>query len=276
MSGFAPDHPGADVRVSPNFGPRIGVAGPDMIVLHYTGMETGTAAESWLCNPESQVSSHYLVHENGHVVQMVRECRPRLACGQELLAGHDRHQLVLDRHRDRQSRPCAWLPELSEAPGRSGHRPVSRHCRPACRASGAGAGAILVAPGRKVDPGERFPWRHLAAAGIGHIVAPRRAGGIPVLAAWRQGRGGRATAVDAVSLRLWRRYNRFLRRSDRRCGCSVSAAFPASGGSMAWPIDRRWIRCAVCSRHCLPSLAEPRVATVPENADGNILLSNVT
>ena len=41
MSGFAPDHAGAEIRVSPNFGPRVGVAGPDMIVLHYTGMESG-------------------------------------------------------------------------------------------------------------------------------------------------------------------------------------------------------------------------------------------
>ena len=44
-----------------------------MIILHYTGMETGVAAEAWLCDPASQVSSHYLVHEDGRVVQMVRE-----------------------------------------------------------------------------------------------------------------------------------------------------------------------------------------------------------
>jgi N-acetylmuramoyl-L-alanine amidase len=29
-----------------------------------------------------------------------------------------------------------------------------------------------VAPGRKIDPGERFPWGTLAAAGIGHFVEP--------------------------------------------------------------------------------------------------------
>ena len=72
MSGFAPDHASADVRASPNVGPRL-AAGPDMIILHYTGMETGPAAEDWLCATESQVSSHYLVHEDGLVVQMVRE-----------------------------------------------------------------------------------------------------------------------------------------------------------------------------------------------------------
>ena len=73
MSGFAPDHPGAEVRVSPNFGPRRGSSRPDMIILHYTGMATGAAAEAWLCDPASEVSSHYLVHEDGRIVQMVRE-----------------------------------------------------------------------------------------------------------------------------------------------------------------------------------------------------------
>src|SRR6185312_2556907 len=73
MSGFSPDQPGADIRVSPNFGPRREPFKPDMIVLHYTGMETGVAAARWLCDPASEVSSHYLVHEDGGIVQMVRE-----------------------------------------------------------------------------------------------------------------------------------------------------------------------------------------------------------
>ena len=76
MTGFAADHEGADVRVSPNFGPRRGPSRPDMIVLHYTGMATGAAAEAWLCDPASEVSSHYVVHEDGRVVQLVRESDP--------------------------------------------------------------------------------------------------------------------------------------------------------------------------------------------------------
>ncbi|WP_245513924.1 N-acetylmuramoyl-L-alanine amidase, partial [Mesorhizobium sp. M1D.F.Ca.ET.234.01.1.1] len=43
------------------------------MVLLYTGMATGESAEAWLCDPASEVSSHYLVHEDGRVVQMVRE-----------------------------------------------------------------------------------------------------------------------------------------------------------------------------------------------------------
>ncbi|RVC22057.1 N-acetylmuramoyl-L-alanine amidase, partial [Mesorhizobium sp. M7A.F.Ca.AU.002.02.1.1] len=56
MSGFLPDEPRAEVRVSPNFGPRRETTPrPDMIVLHYTGMATGAGAEAWLCDPASEV-----------------------------------------------------------------------------------------------------------------------------------------------------------------------------------------------------------------------------
>ncbi len=181
MSGFAPDHPGADVRVSPNFGPRIGVAGPDMIVLHYTGMETGKAAESWLCNPESQVSSHYLVHENGHVVQMVRESDRAWHAGKSFWQGatdinsrsigieivNPGHALGYKNFPKRQIASVIALCQGIVGRHNIAQERVLAHSD--------------VAPGRKVDPGERFPWRQLAAAGIGHIVAPRRAGGRPVL-----------------------------------------------------------------------------------------------
>ena len=73
MTGFATEHDGADVRVSPNFGPRLERMTPDLILLHYTGMVSGEAAEAWLCDPASEVSAHYLVHEDGRIVQMVRE-----------------------------------------------------------------------------------------------------------------------------------------------------------------------------------------------------------
>jgi N-acetylmuramoyl-L-alanine amidase len=197
MSGFSPDHAGAEVRVSPNFGPRLGVARPDMIVLHYTGMRTGEGAEAWLCTPESQVSSHYLVHENGRLVQMVREGDRAWHAGKSGWRG------VTDIN------SCSIGIEIVNPGHELGYRPfpsrqiasvidlcagiVGRHDIPAERVLAHSD----LAPGRKVDPGERFPWRKLADAGIGHFVAPARPGGRPVL-----GPGDRGVAVERVQSML--------------------------------------------------------------------------
>jgi len=57
-------------RLSPNHGSR--GEPPDMrpinmLVLHYTGMQSAGDALDRLCDPEAQVSSHYLVEEDGTV-----------------------------------------------------------------------------------------------------------------------------------------------------------------------------------------------------------------
>jgi N-acetylmuramoyl-L-alanine amidase len=181
MTGFAAEHEGAEVRVSPNFGPRRGPSRPDMIVLHYTGMSTGTAAETWLCDPASEVSSHYLVHENGRVVQLVRESDRAWHAGKSAWRGDT----------DINSRSVGI--EIVNPGHVLGYRSFPRRqieavislCRGiACRHD-IPAERILahsdVAPGRKIDPGERFPWRRLAQSGVGHHVAPARlesAGGL--------------------------------------------------------------------------------------------------
>lgn len=177
MSGFLPDHSGAEVRVSPNFGPRVAVSRPDMIILHYTGMQTGEAAEAWLCTPESQVSSHYLVHEDGRIVQMVRESDRAWHAGRSFWHGAtdlNSHSVGI---------------EIVNPGHEFGYKPFPRRqidavialCRGIIDRYGIRPERILahsdVALGRKVDPGERFPWRKLAEAGIGHFVAPARLGG---------------------------------------------------------------------------------------------------
>ena len=73
-----------------------------MILLHYTGMRDVQAAVSVLCSPASEVSAHYVVLEDGPSSNWWRKSAApgTRAC---VLGGRDRHQLVLDRHRDRQS-----------------------------------------------------------------------------------------------------------------------------------------------------------------------------
>jgi N-acetylmuramoyl-L-alanine amidase len=177
MSGFSADHPGADVRVSPNFGPRLGTSRPDMIVLHYTGMKTGAAAEAWLSAPESQVSSHYLVHEDGRVIQMVRESDRAWHAGKSFWRGVtdiNSHSVGIEivnpghefGYRGFPRRQIGAVIDLCKGI-------IARHAIPPQRVLAHSD----VAPGRKLDPGEKFPWRKLAETGIGHFVAPARAGG---------------------------------------------------------------------------------------------------
>lgn len=180
MSGFPPDEPSAEVRVSPNFGPRRGTLGPDMIVLHYTGMATGAGAEAWLCDPASEVSSHYLVHEDGRIVQMVRESDRAWHAGKSSWFGQS------------DINSCSIGIEIVNPGHTLGYRNfpkpqidaviglcagiIERHSIPAQRVLAHSD----VAPGRKVDPGEKFPWKALFAVGIGHVVpvAPIRRGAV--------------------------------------------------------------------------------------------------
>src|SRR4051794_23399659 len=58
---------------SPNVEPRKDGKTPRYLILHYTGMKSAEAAHSWLCDPRSKVSCHYLVDETGDIIQMVDE-----------------------------------------------------------------------------------------------------------------------------------------------------------------------------------------------------------
>ena len=73
---------------SPNHGERRGgVRKPDMLVLHYTGMRPGDSPLDRLTDPHSEVSAHYLVMEDGEIVQMVPEARRAWHAGESFWRG---------------------------------------------------------------------------------------------------------------------------------------------------------------------------------------------
>lgn len=171
---LAPDSPLARrVAPSPNHGARR--AGPlDMLILHYTGMDSGAAALARLRDPLSEVSAHYLVFEDGGTVQMVPEARRAWHAGAGAWKGET----------DVNSRSIGI--EIVN-PGHAGGLPPYPEAQ--IEAVIALARDILgrwpippervlahsdVAPERKEDPGEIFPWDRLAAAGVGHHVPPAR------------------------------------------------------------------------------------------------------
>jgi N-acetylmuramoyl-L-alanine amidase len=181
---------------SPNFNAR--KAPPDMVVLHYTGMETGEAALARLRDPAAEVSAHYLIEEDGRVFSLVDEARRAWHAGVSFWAGaRDINsasigvEIVNPGHdfgyRDFPDAQIAALIALI-ADIRS------RWTIPDARILGHSD----VAPSRKVDPGERFPWDRLAAAGHGLWVEPEPAPG-PAL-----GPGDEGAAVFAFQAGLRR------------------------------------------------------------------------
>jgi N-acetylmuramoyl-L-alanine amidase len=172
MTGFVVDYASAEPRVSPNFGPRRDGVSVDSLILHYTGMPSGESAEAWLCDTASSVSSHYIVHEDGRVVQMVRETDRAWHAGQSFWRGC----------RDMNS--CSIGIEIVNPGHEFGYRPFPEAQVEAvialaedivARNGIAPAGVIGhsdTAPMRKQDPGELFPWDRLAHAGLGLWVPP--------------------------------------------------------------------------------------------------------
>lgn len=177
MSAFAGDYPAARIVPSPNHGERIGVAGPDMIILHYTGMPTAEGALAWLCSPESQVSSHYFVHEDGRIDQLVPEARRAWHAGRSVWKGEtDVNSRSIGIEIANAGHP-GGLPEFPDEQIAA----VAELCRNCVERWSIAPERVLahsdVAPIRKVDPGEKFPWGRLHAEGVGHWVEPAPAGG---------------------------------------------------------------------------------------------------
>jgi N-acetylmuramoyl-L-alanine amidase len=168
---------GLDIRErpSPNHDSRgdvaesLGVGTPriDMLVLHYTGMQSGAAALDRLCDPEAKVSAHYVIEEDGTVWRLVPEERRAWHAGVSSWLGE-------------QSLNTVSIGVEIVNPGHEwGYRPfpepqmqavdtlcrdiVARRRIPSYRV----VGHSDIAPTRKSDPGELFDWPRLARAGIG-------------------------------------------------------------------------------------------------------------
>ena len=208
--------------VSPNFNER--TVPPDMLVLHYTGMTSGPEALARLCDEQSKVSSHYLVEEDGRVFRLVPEERRAWHAGVSFWKGES----------DINGRSIGI--EIVNPGHEFGYRPF-----PAAQ-----IGAVIelvadirtrwniedsrilghsdVAPGRKIDPGELFPWKQLAQAGHGLWVEPDAAPGL-ALSEGEEGAG--VFALQAGFTRLG--YD-----------CAPSGKYDAQTTSVVQAFQRHW------------------------------------
>src|SRR5215468_8935162 len=164
----------SEVIPSPNHDDRM--LATNILLIHYTGMTSTAAAIGRLCDPASKVSSHYVVDEDGKVLQLVPEARRAWHAGQSSWEGES----------DINSRSIGI--EIAN-PGHSFGYPdfpqaqiaaVIALCRDIVTRHHIRADRVLahsdVAPQRKLDPGEKFPWARLHGAGVGAWVAPAPVG----------------------------------------------------------------------------------------------------
>ena len=154
-------------RPSPNHGQRADGAPIDILLIHYTGMDSAEAALERLCDAAAEVSCHWLIDRDGMVYRLVEESRRAWHAGQSFWAGardiNSRSigiELVNPGHElGYPDFPPAQMAALAElARGILARHPVPPH---------RVLGHSDVAPARKQDPGEKFDWAWLAGQGIG-------------------------------------------------------------------------------------------------------------
>lgn len=155
---------------SPNFDER--TLPISMLVLHYTGMENGAAALSRMCEASSKVCAHYMVEEDGQIFQLADEKHRAWHAGLSSWAGETNVnsasigiEIVNGGH-------DYGLPEFPAVQISA----VVRLCQDVLKRHDIDPMNIVahsdIAPGRKQDPGEKFPWHELSRQGIGYWPKP--------------------------------------------------------------------------------------------------------
>ena len=155
------------INYSPNFNPKKRtIRQIKFIIFHYTGMKKESAAISRLTNIQSEVSSHYLIKKNGDIVVMVPDLYIAWHAGKSSWKsfkslnknsigieisnpGHENNYLNFSK---KQVQSIIYLSKSLFKKYKIKSSNVLGHSD--------------IAPFRKKDPGEKFPWRYMAKFGI--------------------------------------------------------------------------------------------------------------
>ena len=206
----------------------------DMIVLHYTGMESGEAALARMCDAAAEVSAHYMIWEDGRVTQLVDEDKRAWHAGVSSWQGDDDlnsrsigieivnggHDFPLPDG----SLPPYPIPQV-HALIELYHDITSRRDIPKSRL----VGHSDIAPGRKADPGEHFPWERLARAGIGHW---------PQIGGTAQTITGKGLERGASGSSVWRLQTHL---SEIGYGFDVTDIYGETCEKVVTAFQRRWL-----------------------------------
>ncbi|HEY4345627.1 MAG TPA: N-acetylmuramoyl-L-alanine amidase [Parvibaculum sp.] len=184
-------------RPSPNFNDRPQPAPIDILVLHYTGMKTAEGAIDLLCSPQSKVSAHYVVDEQGDITRLVDEGKRAWHAGVSSWAGIadiNGRSIGIEIANGGHDGGCPPYPDVQM-------KAVEALCKEIVARNPIVSRSVVahsdIAPERKSDPGEWFDWARLARAGVGVWVDPAPIMDGPVLKL-----GDRGDPVSELQFRL--------------------------------------------------------------------------
>jgi N-acetylmuramoyl-L-alanine amidase len=133
-----------------------------MVVLHYTDMPSAEAALTRLCDPAAKVSAHYVITEDGEVIRLVDESMRAWHAGMSYWRGKSNvNGCSIGIELANPGHTCGYRPfpdAQIDALVPLLHRIVQDYDIPRANV----VGHSDIAPQRKLDPGELFPWERLA------------------------------------------------------------------------------------------------------------------
>lgn len=154
-------------KPSPNFDERAGGVRPSFIILHYTGMQTGAEAMERLTDSQSNVSAHYTIDEDGSVYNHVEEGKRAWHAGAAYWDGAtdiNSHSIGIELVNPGHEWGYRAFSEAQIESLIDLHQSITSRFEIDIRSV---LGHSDIAPARKRDPGELFPWEELAKIGIG-------------------------------------------------------------------------------------------------------------
>ena len=263
-SPFNPDSSVVErVEPSPNIDERTGLGRPDMIVLHYTGMQFCHEAIHRLCDTKARVSSHYVVHRGP--ARSSSSCRRACAPGTPACrSGKANPTSTPARSASRSAIPATISAIPIFRPGRS--RATITLCRSILTRNIIRPENIVahsdVAPSRKNDPGEKFPWKRspspASASGSRSAPSPTARRSSPTTPAPRSPTCRRSLAEYGYGIDISGRYDDADQGSHHR----LPAPFPAGAGRRHRRCRDACRRCASCSWRA-SAIAKPAATAEP-------------
>lgn len=186
------------MALSPNFGERPDGAIPDLVVIHYTAMDDCDAARRWLCNPDAEVSAHYLISEAGGVSVLVPEESRAWHAG---AGSWGKVQDVNSRSIGIELSNTGFAPFAAAQMDALEQLLRGIMTRWAIRPERV-IGHSDCSVGRKIDPGPRFDWARLARSGLAISASASQPAHAPDMTAFLRdlGRIGYDPAADVQAL----------------------------------------------------------------------------